>query len=265
MIEIEHLSVSYGNKRVIDDLSLQIKKGESVFLAGANGAGKTTLLRAIAGIIHARQGLISASRKKIAYIPASLSFYDSLKIKEAVRLYSSIHKSFEYRQIGGYEFDKNRRIHSLSKGERTLFFLSLALSISPDFILIDDVIHFLDPHLRDIFMQTILTLIEEEQLGLVIAAQTCIDIEGILERVVALDRGRIVLDENVEQLKRSFVKLYADRDPENLPVVFKREWNDVNEYYLYPYQPREGADVEVQYLALPEILRALIGGEYGVA
>ena len=234
-------------------------------MAGANGAGKTTLLRAIAGIIQARQGSIAASRKKIAYIPASLSFYESLKIKEAVRLYGSVHEDFQYRQIGGYEFDRNRRVHSLSKGERTLFFLSLALSISPDFILIDDVIHFLDPHLRDIFMQTILTLIEEEQLGLVIAAQTCIDIEGLMERVVALDRGRVVLDEHVEQLKRSFVKVYAEREPEGVPVVFKREWQDLNEYYLYPFQPRQGEELEVQYLALPEILRALIGGEYGVA
>ncbi len=265
MIVIDDLCVTYGKKRVIDHLSLQIKKGESVFLAGANGAGKTTLLRAIAGIIRTRHGTVSTRHQKVAYIPASLSFYESVKIEEAIRLFYSIHKPFTYRQIGGYKFDEKRRIHSLSKGERTLFLLSLALSISPDFLLIDDIIHFLDPHLREIFMQTILSLLEEERLGLVIAAQSCLDIEGILERLVVLDRGKKVMDEAVDDLKRSFVKVYADQEPSGSPVVFKREWNDVNEYYLYPYHPSEKPANDIQYLALPEILRALIGGEYDVA
>ena len=151
---------------------------------------------------------------------------------------------------------------SLSKGEKTLFFLSLALSSFPDYLLIDDVIHFLDPHLREIFLKNILRLIEEKQLGLVIAAQSCSDIEGILERVVVLDKGKKVMDESVENIKKSFVKVFTEDLPRGLPVVFQKEWEDMKELYIYPYEKSKHWDGKVEYLSLSEILRAFIGGEY---
>ena len=86
MITIDKLCVRFGKIRAVDDLSLSIKKGESILLAGANGAGKTSLLRAMAGVLGASHGSIRyggrkadhRSRRKIAYIPASISLYDGM-------------------------------------------------------------------------------------------------------------------------------------------------------------------------------------------
>ena len=270
MIKISGLDVGYGKKKVIKDLSLNIQKGESVFLGGANGSGKTTLLRALAGVLFTCGGEINVdekkisdeSRKKIAYIPSSLSYYGGLKLKDAIKLHSSVYKPFGYKDIGSYSFNLDRRVNSLSRGERTLFYLSLALSSSPEYLLVDDVIHFLDPHLREIFLKCILQLIEDEQLGLVIAAQSCSDIEGILERVVVLDRGEKVLDDKIENIKRTFVKLFSEDVPDDLPVVFKREWKEMKELYVYPYEKNKRWDDKIEHLSLSEILRAFIGGEY---
>ena len=270
MIQITGLDIGYGKKKVIQDLNLDIKRGESVFLAGANGSGKTTLLRALSGVLFVYGGeivvegkkLSEETRKKIAYIPSSLSFYDGLKLRDALTLQSSIYKPFTYQEIGGYSFDLDRRVNSLSKGEKTLFFLSLALSSFPDYLLIDDVIHFLDPHLREIFLKNILRLIEEEQLGLIIAAQSCSDIEGILERVVILDKGKKVMDESVENIKKTFVKVFTEDVPQDLPVVFEKEWKNMKEIYVYPYEKNKHWDGKIEYLSLSEILRAFIGGEY---
>jgi ABC-type multidrug transport system ATPase subunit len=151
---------------------------------------------------------------------------------------------------------------SLSRGEKTLFFLSLSLSTSPGYLLIDDVVHYLDPHLRDIFLQSILQLIEEQRLGLVIATQSPLDIEGIIDRVIVLDKGKTALDESVETLKRTFIKIYSSEEPDNLPVVFKKEYNGMKELYIYPYRSDIKVDTNIQYLDLSEILRAYIGGEY---
>lgn len=270
MIQISNLTITYRRKKAVDNLNLTIKKGESVLLAGPNGSGKTTLLRAAAGVLNSREGDVfiddqkvgCTTRKKTAYIPASISFYDSLKIGEAIKLHASFYPAFSYKEIADYDFNHNQKIGTLSKGEKTLFFLSLSLSTQPEYLLIDDVIHFLDPHLREIFLKSILQLIEDEQMTVVIAAQSSFDIEGILERVVVLDKGKVFLDETVENLKQKFVKIYSQVLPDNLPVVFSRDWHGMKELFLYPYTPELKIEEKVEYLTLPEILRAFIGGGY---
>jgi ABC-2 type transport system ATP-binding protein len=274
MIKVTNLSVRFGKIKALDNIDLTIEKGECILLAGANGSGKTTLLRSTAGILFPGKGSITVdgkkvgppTRMKIAYISSSLSLYNTLKLKEAVSLHASFYPGFSYREIGDFTFDMNRKVGVLSKGEKTLFSLSLALSTSPDYLLVDDVIHFLDPHLREIFLKTVLRLMEEDQLSVIIAAQSAVDIEGVLERVVILDKGQIVLDASVESLKRSFVRFYSEGEnvPDDLPVVFHRDWEGMKEYYIYPLLPGQKsiAPDRIEYLALAEILRAFIGGEY---
>jgi ABC-2 type transport system ATP-binding protein len=272
MIKISNLNVRFGRTNALDDVGLEIDRGECILLAGANGSGKTTLLRAVAGVLFPRLGSILVDGKSVgpetrtrtAYIPTSLSFYDNLKLRDAVALHASFYPHFSYREIGDFVFDMDRKTGSLSKGEKTLFYLYLALSTSPGYLLIDDVIHFLDPHLREIFLKTILQLIEEEQLSVIIASQSAGDIEGVLERVVVLDKGKIALDDSVEDLKRSFVRLYIEEEkiPPDLPVIFQKDWEGMEELYVYPFDPYSKPEGRVDHLTLSEILRAFIGGEY---
>jgi ABC-2 type transport system ATP-binding protein len=271
MIEVKNLTFCFGKKKALNNLDIEIRKGESMILAGANGAGKSTLLRNICGILMAKNSDIfvddqrvgAETRKKVAYIPSSLSLYNNLRLKDAISFHGSFYPDFKYQGIGEYQFDMSQKVQALSRGERTLFFLSLALSTSPEYLLLDDVIHFLDPHLRDIFMQTILNLIESNQLGIVIAAQVPLDIEGIVDRVVIMNKGKITLNEELEHLKQTFVRICAPSVPGELPVVFKKEWEGMNEYYIYPMENQPGKNYKVEYLNLSEILRAFIGGEYG--
>lgn len=274
MIKVSDLTVSFGKIKALDKISFSADRGECILLAGANGSGKTTLLRSIAGVLFSHRGGIVVNDKRVgpetraktAYIPSSLSLYNTMTLKEAAALHESFYPRFSYREIGDFVFDMNRSVGALSRGEKTLFFLSLALSTSPDYLLIDDVLHFLDPHLREIFLGTILRLIEEEQLSVIIAAQSAVDIEGVLERVVVMDKGKVVLDNSVEALKQSFVRLYAEGEkiPDNLPVVFQREWEGTKELYIYPLPPdvKSVTGGRMEYLTLSEILRAFIGGEY---
>lgn len=270
MIEVQNLTVKYGQKVALDNFSLRVKKGDSILLAGANGSGKTTLLRTISGILRQNGGEVlvdgestgAKTRIKTGYIPASVSLYDGLKLKDAIKLHASFYPAFDYKPIGGCLLETSRRVGSLSKGEKTIFFLSLALATSPDYLLVDDVIHFLDPHLRDIFLREILKLIEMEEMALIIAAQSSFDIEGVLEKVVVMDKGQCILEDSVEGLKRKFVKLFVDEIPENIPVVFTRDWEGTKEIYIYPYSKDLPLEEKVEFLRLPEILRACIGGEY---
>jgi ABC-2 type transport system ATP-binding protein len=271
MIQISGLSVTYGKNRGVDNLNLTIDRGESVLLAGANGSGKTTLLRVISGVLFPNQGDARVDNKKIgpntrrktAYIPASIGFYDSLRIRDAITLHGSFYPEFSYKDLAGLTITRSRRVGSLSRGEKTLFFLALALASNPEYLLIDDVVHFLDPHLRELFLKSILQLIEENQLSVIVAAQSSFEIEGIFERIIIMDKGKTVVDENVDALKKKFVKIYSESIPDHLPVVFSRSWQGVNELFLYPYDPGVKCQEKVHHLRLSEILRAFIGGEYG--
>ena len=67
---------------------------------------------------------------------------------------------------------------------------------------------------------------------------------------------------SVDALKRSFVKFYGDTVPDDIPVVFSRQWQNAREMYVYPYLPEIHRLGGVEHLNLAEILRAFIGGEY---
>jgi len=270
MIAIDKLCVRFGKVRAVDDLSLSINKGESILLAGANGAGKTSLLRAMAGVLGASHGSIryagrradQRSRRKIAYIPASISLYDGMSVKEAPRMHAHFYGRSPAWAVGDLSFPPGRKVASLSKGEKTVFFLSLALAAAPDYLFVDDVVHFLDPHLREVFLTAILRLIEEKQLTVIMASQSALEIEGIPERVLVMEKGRIILDASVDALKRSFVKFFGAAVPKDVPVVFSRQWQNTLEMYVYPYLPEIHRLGAVEHLNLAEILRAFIGGEY---
>lgn len=270
MIAIDKLCVRFGKVRAVDDLSLSIQKGESILLAGANGAGKTSLLRAMAGVLGASHGSIRyggrradhRSRRKIAYIPASISLYDGMTVRDATRLHARFYGQAEPWGITGLTFAPGQKIASMSKGEKTIFFLSLTLTAAPEYLFVDDVIHFLDPHLREVFLTSILNRIEEKQLTVVMASQSALEIEGILQRVLVMEKGAVVLDENVDALRRKFVKFYGDSVPRDIPVVFSRQWPDTREMFVYPYLPELHRLERVEHLNLSEILRAFIGGEY---
>jgi ABC-type multidrug transport system ATPase subunit len=270
MIEIRDLRVRFGAVRAIDGLSLDVAAGESILLAGANGAGKTTLLRALAGVLRTTAASVridgapvsAAARRRIAYLPASISLYDGLTVEQATRLHARFFGRRPELEIGALRLLPRQRVGALSKGEKTLLSLSLAMAAEPEYLFIDDVIHFLDPHLRDVFVDSVLRLIGERKLTLIIASQSASEIEGLPERVLVMERGRIALDEPVEELKRRFVRVYARQAPPGLPVVYAKDWPDGREMYVYPYRPEVQPLDGVEHLSLREILRAMIGGEY---
>jgi ABC-2 type transport system ATP-binding protein len=270
MITIDDLCVSYGKTRAVDHQSLAVEKGESILLAGANGAGKTSLLRAMAGVLAAGHGSIAydgrktdhRSRKKIAYIPASISLYDGMTVREATKLHALVYGQRASWTVSGLTFPAGQKIGSMSKGEKTIFLLTLTLGAAPEYLFVDDVVHFLDPHLREVFLTSILDLIEQKQLTVIMASQSAFEIEGIPQRVLIMEKGRIILDENVDDLKQKFVKCYGETVPRDIPVVFSRQWQNTREMYVYPYQPERHGLGNVEHLNLTEILRAFIGGEY---
>lgn len=270
MIKIKNLSFSFDKKEVLKNINIEIGKKDSLLIAGRNGAGKTTLFRCINGIFGNYSGeiifedrkFLPEDRYRLGYLPSSLSFYDSMKIGETINYHKRIYPDFSFIRYPDFSFESDRRIEELSKGEKVLFYLLLILSHKPSYLFIDDVLHLLDPYLRENFVNLLIEKMEEEQLSVIINSQTFSDIEGLLVRLVILDKGEIIINEEIERLKSSFLKVIGEKIPDNLPIVYKKNWGDFEEAYVYPYEKKYSDNLKIESLKISEIIKSIIGGNY---
>lgn len=271
ILEVQELTVRYGRKYALRDLTVAFAAGEAVIIAGSNGAGKSTLLRCLAGAIIPDRGKILRGRgltkAKLGFISDRLSLYENWTLREAWRFHK---KEFgidaaERPAIEGFFLDEKRRIKSLSVGERTLFHLTLLLAQRPAILLIDEVVHGLDPFLREKFLETVIGAMDELKTAVVMVNHTLSDTAQIPERILIMDEGRFILDERREDLLAKVKKIAGDAPlPLGWPVLFETASEYRRERYIYPF-PAEGSretGLEIEDIGLDEIVKAFIGGAY---
>ena len=124
--------------------------------------------------------------------------------------------------IEGVALDERRKIRQLSVGERTLFHLSLILAQRPAVLLIDEVVHGLDPFLREKFLETVIEAMDDLKTAVIMVNHTLSDTSEIPERVLIMDEGRILLDERRDALMAKVKKVAGEATlPSALPVLFE--------------------------------------------
>jgi ABC-2 type transport system ATP-binding protein len=271
VLEVRNLKVRFGKKVALDGVNVQFQKGESVVIAGSNGAGKSTLLRCLARVIHPDRGQIiyagDVTRQKIAFISDGLSLFENMTLKQGLDFHRRTFRiqdpdeSF-FEQL---HFNLNQKIKNLSVGERTLYHLSLLLAQRPAVLLIDEIIHAVDPYLREKFLEAVIEAIDKYGTTMITINHTFSEIQNIPERVLLMEGGNFILDEKSEQLKATIKKVVTDAEiPSEIPLVFKKEAAFGKEYFVYPFQDDFSRTYryDFQSLELGEIIKALIGGEY---
>lgn len=270
MIKLEHIHFAYKKQPVFRDFSLSIEPGESVLI---NGIGKTTLLRLMAGVLLPRKGRITYSEKlgpdprsRIGFISDKMNLYENMSLQEAIRYHSRVYdiRRFDTEMIDKIKLKAGQRITKLSRGQKLVFHLSLILAARPEMLLIDEIIHSMDVYLRDIFLNRLLEMIEENRVTLVLVNLNFHDIEKIPQRILLLKDNRIALDEPMDLLKAKVKKLISDHEIPNLPVLVHRQYEDSHEYYVYPFKEDLVPDSSAKMidLNLHDIIKAFIGGEY---
>lgn len=229
MIEFQHVSFSYEKDRpVIEDLSFRIERGESVGLIGANGAGKSTVMKLLLGLIggegkifvdgiEVNKASLSAVRRRLGFVLQNSdnqmfmpTVYEDmifaplnygLSREEAERRVDAV-----LEQLGLQEL-KHRHNHRISGGEKRMAAIATILAMEPEVILMDEPSSALDPCNRRLVINTIRALPQTKLI-------TSHDLDMILdtcERVILLDRGRIVADGPADEILRNKELLEAHR------------------------------------------------------
>lgn len=273
MIKINNISFAYKKQPIFKNFNLEIREGETTLITGINGTGKTTLLRLMAGVLNAQQGKIEYSEQlgnnpkaKIGFISDQMHLYENMTLNEAMRFHSRVYSitDFDLTLFEQTKLNMNKKISELSAGQKLIFHLGLLIAANPQVLLIDEVIHSIDVFLREIFLNRLLKLIEERNITLILVNLNFHDIEKIPQRVILLKNGEIAVDESMENLKNKVKKVITNEDNINLPILYKREFSDCTEYYVYPFPLNGSKSItgSVQDLNLHEIIKAFIGGEY---
>ncbi|MBE5856145.1 MAG: ABC transporter ATP-binding protein [Lachnospiraceae bacterium] len=224
VIEISHLTKSYGKNRGVIDVSLQVKEGDIFGFIGPNGAGKSTTIRSMLGFLKFKEGSIKIlgmdsvkDREKIlsevGYMPSEAWFYNTMKVSEVIKYAADVRGldcSKEAEMLcERLKVDKNKRIKELSLGNRKKVSIVCAMQHKPKLFIFDEPTGGLDPLMQRTFFE----LIEEY----VSKGTTCLLSTHVLSEVnkycrnaAIMREGRLTMLESSQIDDDTFLKFYED-------------------------------------------------------
>lgn len=203
LMNISGLSFAYKQKRILDGISLEVGKGEMILFAGANGAGKTTLLNLMAGILPCPEGTISPrlELEKTAHIDSDLSLYKSMPAAEAEGLHRSLFRCgpVDWQALNRIGIESKTRLGGLSRGQKAMFRLHLALAQQPQLLMIDEVLVSLDPLFQE-EMGNLLVDLCEGGATVIAVSQTPGDWQHLYTRLWLLKGTHLIIDQPIDEL-----------------------------------------------------------------
>jgi len=224
LVQAQHLSISYGAKRAVDDISFSIPKGRVVGLLGHNGAGKTTLMRAMVGLapvqgqlsvlgLNPRQDRV-ALLQSACYIPDVATLPRWARVEELITLMSGIHPRFSAERartlLKRTSVGLRDKVKSLSKGMVVQAHLALIASIDAKLMILDEPTLGLDVLSRKAFYETLIDEWCDGERSVLISTHQVEEIELLLSDVLMLNEGKMVLNISLEDIDRRFVALSHD-------------------------------------------------------
>lgn len=213
-IQIKNITKRYKDVTALDDVSFSFEFGKIYGFLGRNGAGKTTLINIIANRIFANQGEILIDgipakenmgvHEKI-FCMSEADLYDrDLKVKDHFKWTNRFYTDFDLKKAfelsKKFNLDTNKRFKALSKGYQSIFKLIIALSLNVPYVIFDEPVLGLDANHRELFYSLLLKEFENNERTLIIATHLIEEVSNIIEEVVLIDKGKILVQETVEEL-----------------------------------------------------------------
>jgi len=217
-IEVTNLTKKYKDLKAVDNLSLEIKKGEIFGFLGPNGAGKTTTIKSILGLIYADSGFVKINgkdvlknvkevKKNIGYLPEKVSFYDKLTALQNLNFYAELtnvskNKCLPLIEEFGLGEYANKKVGQYSKGMIQRLGLARAILGNPDILLLDEPTSGLDPRGVRWIRNKIKNLNDERDITIFISSHILSEIQAISTEVGIINRGVLVAQDSVDKLSK---------------------------------------------------------------
>ena len=276
MIELKNVTKKYGDFKALDDVSFKIEKGEIVGFLGQNGAGKTTTMKIITGLIEPTDGQVlinnepigKKNKTKIGFMPENTPLYDSLTVKEFINFMAEIKglKRAERKKkvidlisklnLGEVE---NKIIKNLSKGFKQRVSLAGVLVGNPEVLILDEPNVGLDPK-QIIEVRNLITSLKGNH-TILLSSHILTEINQICERVIIIDKGKIVATDTTENLENKIEKNIINivvEDPDNNIEKIKDVIKEITEVKFISKKSQNEKEYQLEVEAGADIRKELM-------
>lgn len=221
MIKIDHLTKSFGSVKAVDNLSLEIKKGEIVGFLGPNGAGKTTTMRLLTGFLFPDEGTVSIddipvgeraidAQKLIGYLPENNPIYKDMLVSEFLNLSADLKGIPKEKRRSSFDFAIKavaigdvfyRPIGELSKGYKQRVGMAAALLQEPQILIMDEPTEGLDPNQRGEIRALIKNLAKDRTI--IMSTHVMQEAQAVCNRLIIINKGKLIADGTSEELSQA--------------------------------------------------------------
>ena len=216
-IKVENITKTYGEQKALNNVSFSVEKGEIVGFLGPNGAGKSTMMKILTTYLPASEGVAIVNdfevskddisvKKSVGYLPEHNPLYLDMYVREYLLFNAGIYNIPKSQvesviEKTGLTPEANKKIGQLSKGYRQRVGLANALLHDPDVLILDEPTTGLDPNQLIEIRQLIKNVGEHKTV--LLSTHIMQEVEAICDRVIIINKGEIVLDKKLADLKKN--------------------------------------------------------------
>ena len=215
MIHVSNITKHYDDFKVLDDFSLNVKKGTIYGLVGPNGAGKTTIINHIIGVLNAESGEIKIDgesvyenekiKEKVLSIADDWFYYSTYTIKQMAHFYRDIYPAFSMERYDAIKkilnLDEKKQLRKLSKGMKKQVAFALVLSAMPEVLILDEPLDGLDPVMRKQILNLVIADVSDREMTVLVSSHNLRELEGICDWVGIIHQGKMIIEKPLDDLK----------------------------------------------------------------
>jgi len=223
--EVAGLTKRYGSLKAVDDVSFAIETGKVTGLLGRNGAGKTTIMSILTGQDFATSGEVrvfgespvehSAVLERLCFIRESQRYPEDFKARHVLKagpwFFPNWDADYAAQLAEDFRLPLDRRIKKVSRGQLSAIGIIVGLASRAPLTFFDEPYLGLDATARQIFYDRLLADIAEQPRTVVLSTHLIDEVAGLLEHVLLVDQGRLVLDEDADELRGSAATVVGPR------------------------------------------------------
>lgn len=245
MIKVKDLYKVIDGEVVLDHLNMQVEEGSIYGLIGPNGAGKTTLIRHLVGVLKQDAGKIFIEsqpvyenieiKRKIGYISDEMYFIET-SLERNAKVYKELYPSWNQERFEElyktFKSNPTKKIQTFSKGMRKQASFCLIMSAMPKYLILDEPIDGLDPVARKLVWKYIIDDVAQRDLTVLISSHNLKELEGIVDHVGILYKGKIMKEFDLEYIQTHIHKIqvsFGDKEVhlDDLNIAYQEERGSV--------------------------------------